>query len=150
MIMDPTKGKNQDRRLRHAVRSLAVVGRRFEVVCQQAGVSLPQYRVLLGVRQGPLRAAQLASQARVRRPTLTALIEGLVKQGLIKRASVEGDRRGIALELTHDGLTALRTIESLLVDALDETVSLGDREKLLEAFEEFSVLVGRQLEKASR
>ncbi len=148
--MDRRPGKNQDRRLRHAVRSFAVVSRRFEVVCQQAGVSLPQYRVLLGVRQGPLRAAQLATQASVRRPTLTALIEGLVKQGLIKRTSVEGDRRGIALELTPDGLASLRGVEERLGDVLDATLADGDREALLDAFEEFSVLVGRQVEKATR
>lgn len=148
--MDPRPGKKQDRRLRHAVRSFAIVCRRFEVVCQRAGVSLPQYRVLLGVRQGPLRAAQLATQARVRRPTLTALIEGLVKQELIKRVSVEGDRRGIALELTQDGLAALRRVEDLLSDVLDATLADGDREKLLDAFEDFSVLIGRRVEQATR
>ena len=149
IIITRGDGKMQDRRRRHAVRSLAVLCRHFDVACQQTGVSLPQYRVLLGVRQKRMRAAQLATHARVRRPTLTSLLEGLVKQGLIKRVSVEGDRRGIALEVTQEGLAALRAVEQRLGDVLDSTLERGDRETLLEAFEQFSVLVGREVEQTS-
>src|SRR5262245_6195721 len=76
-------------RMDRAVRAVAILSRQFERSCLEIGLSLPQYRLLLYVRGGPERAAVLAARAAVRRPTLTALVDGLEKEGLLERSSVE-------------------------------------------------------------
>jgi long-chain acyl-CoA synthetase len=45
----------------------------------------------------------LAERSAVRRPSITALIDGLVARGLVERKSEEDDRRRVALKLTAEG-----------------------------------------------
>lgn len=95
------------------------------------GLSLPQYRLLLFARGGPHRAADLATQASVRRPTLTALVDGLEKEGLLVRRAVDGDRRGICLELTDAGHAALERIERHLEQQMTELLRWDDPQATL-------------------
>jgi long-chain acyl-CoA synthetase len=123
--------EERDRELTLGVRAIAIVSRQFERVCQEAGLSLPQYRLLLYVRVRPQRASELADRASVKRPTLTALVDGLVEAGLIRRLSVEGDRRGIRLQLTDEGRERLLKVEDLLCSKLAHFASLGDESRVL-------------------
>lgn len=109
-------------RLTEAVRVLARLTRAVEQACQTGELSLPQYRLLLFVTREPQRAGELASRASVSRPTLTSLIDGLEKQGLVERARVSGDRRGITLELTAEGRRALNLTEEKLRGRVNELV----------------------------
>src|SRR5215510_3946073 len=129
--------------LASAVRSVAILSRHFERQCLEIGLSLPQYRLLLFVRRGPQRAAELAAQAAVRRPTLTALVDGLEKEGLLVRRAVEGDRRGIRLELTSKGLEMLERAEAHLCDLLDRMLKHGESERVLGGLEELLVVLDR-------
>jgi DNA-binding MarR family transcriptional regulator len=130
-------------RLAGAVRAVAILSRHFERQCLEIGLSLPQYRLLLFVRRGPQRAAELAAQAAVRRPTLTALVDGLEKEGLLVRRSVEGDRRGIRLELTAKGSEMLDRAEAHLCDLLDRMLKHGDGQRVLGGLEELLVVLDR-------
>ncbi len=130
-------------RLPGAVRAVAILSRHFERQCLEIGLSLPQYRLLLFVRRGPQRAAELAAQAAVRRPTLTALVDGLEKEGLLVRRAVEGDRRGIRLELTPKGLEMLERAEAHLCDLLDRMLKHGESERVLGGLEELLVVLDR-------
>jgi DNA-binding MarR family transcriptional regulator len=123
--------EERDRELTLGVRAIAIVSRQFERVCQEAGLSLPQYRLLLYVRVRPQRASELADRASVKRPTLTALVDGLADAGLIRRLSVEGDRRGIRLQLTDEGRERLLKVEDLLCSKLAHFASLGDESRVL-------------------
>jgi DNA-binding MarR family transcriptional regulator len=99
---------------RAGIRLLARLARVAEQTCQQTGISLPQYRLLVSAAQGPQRASELAAAVGVSRPTLTSLVDGLEQAGLVKRAPVPSDRRGIQLELTEAGREAtLRAEEAL-------------------------------------
>jgi len=130
-------------RLAGAVRSVAILSRHFERQCLEIGLSLPQYRLLLFVRRGPQRAAELAAQAAVRRPTLTALVDGLEKEGLLVRRAVEGDRRGIRLELTSKGSEMLERAETHLCDLLARMLKHGEQERVLGGLEELLVILDR-------
>jgi DNA-binding MarR family transcriptional regulator len=131
-------------RLYRAVRSVAILSRQFERACVEMGLSLPQYRLLLWVRHGPQRAAELANRAAVRRPTLTALVDGLEAEGLLSRTAVEGDRRGIRLEVTEKGLDLLARTEEHLGRLLQQ---LSDGEHG-EAILDHLALLGEVLERS--
>jgi len=90
---------------------LARLARVLETACQEAGISLPQYRVLVFLHSGPERAGEVAARAAVSRPTLTAIVDGLERQGLLDRARVDDDGRGIRLELTTKGRAVLADAE---------------------------------------
>jgi DNA-binding MarR family transcriptional regulator len=89
-----------------ALRVLARLGRLLEAV--DSGLTLPQYRVLAMISQGGVRSARLAERLAVRRPTLTAIADGLVAAGYVARESEPGDRRVVRLQVTDAGREALR------------------------------------------
>ncbi len=109
------------------IRVLARLTRVAEQTCQRAGVSLPQYRLLVTASGGAQRASELAAAVGVSRPTLTSLVDGLEHAGLVRRVPVPTDRRGIQLELTDEGRKAtLRAEEALstrLLGLIDGSVN---------------------------
>lgn len=104
------------------VRVLARLARVAEQSCQATGISLPQYRLLACVADGPQRASALAELVGVSRPTLTSLVDGLEQAGFLRRRPVPTDRRGIELEATPAGLDAVARADVALSDRLVELV----------------------------
>jgi DNA-binding MarR family transcriptional regulator len=112
------------------VRLMARLTRVAEQACQATGVSLPQYRLLAALSEGPQRASALAALVGVSRPTLTSLVDGLEQAGLLRRVPVPTDRRGIVLEATSAGLTAVERADGALIERLLSLVP-GDRAGLV-------------------
>jgi DNA-binding MarR family transcriptional regulator len=88
-----------------SVRTLAITSRVLER--SLTDMSLPQFRVLGLVARAPERANELARQAAISRPSLTGVLDGLEARGWVRRRDVDGDRRGVELEVTAAGLRAL-------------------------------------------
>lgn len=130
--VEARRGEAPDEGLREAVWTLARLARLIEQVCQESGLSLPQYRLLVIVSQRSQRAGELAGRAAVSRPTLTALVDGLERQGLLRRTRVAGDRRGILLELTGAGTDALARAEKNLCLRLEELIHESGAAGLIE------------------
>jgi DNA-binding MarR family transcriptional regulator len=107
-----------------AVRALAVGARVLERTLDD--MTLPQFRVLALISSAPERASHLAEKAAVSRPSLTGLLDGLEARGWVERSDVEGDRRGVTLELTKAGAAALRHAERAMAGALDEVLAHAD------------------------
>lgn len=107
---------NDDMRL--GLRLLAKLARIAEQASQSSGISLPQYRLLSEISSGPTRASVLAARLGVSRPTLTSLVNGLEETGLLVRAPVESDRRGIRLCVTAAGRGALSQAEAAIAERL--------------------------------
>lgn len=82
-------------------------------------MTLPQFRVLTLIAFSPERANRLAEMAAVSRPSLTGLLDGLEARGWVQRVDVEGDRRGVTLEVTKSGATALKQAERAMATELD-------------------------------
>ena len=88
-----------------SVRTLAIVSRILER--SLTDMTLPQFRVLGLIARAPERANRLARQAAVSRPSLTGVLDGLEARGWVRRHEVDGDRRGVELDVTAAGRTAL-------------------------------------------
>ena len=74
-------------------------------------MTLPQFRVLSVIASSPERANRIAEKAAMSRPSLTGLLDGLEARGWVQRVDVEGDRRGVSLEVTRAGADALKQAE---------------------------------------
>ena len=83
------------------IRLLARLARVAERACQESGISLPQYRLLVSISNRPQRASELAVQVGVSRPTLTSLVDGLAQGNLLRRVPVEGDRLPAGLPVSR-------------------------------------------------
>ena len=99
-----------------AVRVLTRLNRLLETV--DSGLTIPQYRVLMALSHGGIRSAMLAERLAVRRPTLTAIADGLVAAGYAVRESEPGDRRVVQLKVTDAGRAALRRADQAYVAKL--------------------------------
>ncbi len=111
-----TTGSTPD--FRAGIRLLARLARVAEQACQSTGISLPQYRLLVSISGQPQRASELATRVGVSRPTLTSLVDGLAQGGLLRRAPVPNDRRGIQLLPTEAGQQAIIRAEAALTQRL--------------------------------
>ena len=100
-------------------RVAAWLSKRVEVALAGMDLTLPQYRVLGILAEGSAAASGLADRLAVRRPSITALIDGLVARGLVDRRQEDADRRRVALRLTDEGARILaeadRTVDDYLV-----------------------------------
>lgn len=130
--------------VRDAVRVLARLHRLLDAA--GSGLTLPQYRMLAVLREGGERSARLAERLAVRRPTVTALADGLLAAGYAARESEPGDRRIVRLRLTEGGRRALDRAEAAYVARLAPLFAeLPEPERLLSGLRELgAVLDDRQ------
>jgi long-chain acyl-CoA synthetase len=84
-------------------RVAAWLAKRVEVALSAVDLTLPQFRVLGILAEGSSAASGLADRLAVRRPSITALIDGLVARDLVDRRQEDSDRRRVSLRLTEDG-----------------------------------------------
>jgi DNA-binding MarR family transcriptional regulator len=111
-----------------------------------AGLSMPQFICLRALRHGPMSAGQLAQRFGVSRPTITRMVDGLVKKGLVERHVDPEDRRVAMTSLTTAGralhesaeATATRSIAALVATLPPERLerieaALEDLSELFEA-----------------
>lgn len=78
----------------------------------------------------------LAERIGVTRPTITGLIDGLVRQGFVLRRNLEQDRRGVAISLSDAGREFMRSFLPGQFDAMAGVVSAlsaGQRQALRDA-----------------
>jgi DNA-binding MarR family transcriptional regulator len=123
-----------DRALLRATRALALAARSLERAAGAVDLTLAQYRVLALIAAGDERSSLLADRLAVAKPTITAVVDGLVERGLIERGTVQGDRRSIRLSLTKPGVNALRAAEREMAGALEAIFGYTrSREELLVA-----------------
>jgi DNA-binding MarR family transcriptional regulator len=79
---------------------------------------------------GPLSLAELAAADRVRAPTMSRLVEGLVRDGLVTREQVPTNRRTVRIAITAEGRAALTRERKRRVQSLaDRLERLGDSEQ---------------------
>lgn len=95
-------------------RVAAWLSKRVEVALATVDLTLPQYRVLGILAEGSSAASGLADRLAVRRPSITALIDGLVARDLVDRRQEEGDRRRVALRLTPAGARILAEADEVV------------------------------------
>ncbi len=124
--------------LHGAARTLAMLARVLE---RAAGdLTLPQYRVLALVAAGDERATRLAGRLAITKPSVSAVVDGLVERGLLAREPVEEDRRAIRLRITRPGSRALAEAEVAMAARLEPIVdAISDRAGFVDCLEQIDL-----------
>lgn len=90
-----------------------------EVAARDVDLSLTQYRLLVYLSEGSAPANALAERLIVSRPSVTALVDGLVERGLVERRNDDDDRRRINHVLTDEGRRVLTDGDRALIASLE-------------------------------
>lgn len=116
-------------RLQQASRAAARVSKQLEVALTEADLSLPQYRALAFLARGETAPSALAGQLAVSRPTITALVDGLVARSLVERRPDPDDRRRVQHLLTDNGRCVLERADAVVAERLGAILThLGARD----------------------
>lgn len=115
-----------------AARAAARLARTVENALTDTGVSLPQYRMLVFLSElGSSAASALAGKLGVSRPSVTALVDGLVARGYAERIPDPNDRRRVGHAITDAGHAALgradAAVTARLADLSSKIPDPGDR-----------------------
>jgi DNA-binding MarR family transcriptional regulator len=111
------------------VRSLARVARLLERASGACG--LAHYRVLSAIAAGEDRASQVAKRLELGRPTISAAVDALCREGLVRRTVASTDQRAFELALTAKGWEVLDSVEHTMVGMLhDLCARLGSPEQV--------------------
>ena len=117
-------------------RAAAWLSKQLELALADVELSLPQYRILGMLAEGASMPSALAERLAVRRPTVTAVVDGLVGRGLVERTPGSDDRRSVNHTLTPKGKRLLSkanaAADGRLVALAD---SLGDAELAAQAID---------------
>lgn len=74
-------------------------------------LTMGQFRTLRHLAGGYSTSADLAHHLVVTPPTVTRVVDGLVRKGLVARVSSDGDRRQVRLQLTDAGRAILHEFQ---------------------------------------
>jgi DNA-binding MarR family transcriptional regulator len=96
-----------------------------------AGLSAPRLSALsVVVMAGPMSLAELARAEQVRPPTMSRLVDALVRGGLVTREAKPGDRRSVVIAATGEGRKLLEAGRERRVRALLEKLgTLAESER---------------------
>ena len=101
-----------------------------------AKLSGSRLRVLCAVDEaGSLRMGDLATKLGVAGPTITDLVDGLEKEGLLRRRPDPTDRRATLLDLSpeaHAQFERVRALQREMSEAILAPLDAGQRRQLLE------------------
>ena len=79
------------------------VSERFHKVAKERGLGVAEWRVLGSLWNNPTTLGDLAGFTLYQQPTLTKIIDRMVKAGLVERRGDRGDRRKVRVGLTPHG-----------------------------------------------
>jgi DNA-binding MarR family transcriptional regulator len=82
------------------------------LVWSEIGITTTQLRVMFLIREMPgVTAGELAAQLRVTPPTVSGIVDRLVRLGLVRREEDPSDRRLVRNHLTEDGANACSRLQ---------------------------------------
>ena len=116
-------------------RTAARLARQLELALAEVDLSVPQYRILILLDEGKVEASALADKLAVSRPSVTAVVDGLVTRGLVERHHDSGDRRRVGHDITPEGRLVLERADVSVDKRLSEIASVIDRPAASAAFE---------------
>lgn len=106
--------------------------RRTRPVLHEWGLTPPRFHALAHVaKHGPLGMSEIQHRLHVSKSTATAIIDGLVQEGLLDRHRPETDRRRVIIEITNEGRKIMEETRRRQVDfvraALSDTSAAEQR-----------------------
>lgn len=96
----------------------AWLARQAELALSESDLSLPQYRVLNLLAEGIALPSSMADSLDVRRPSITAVVDGLAARGLVMREHDVEDRRKVTHSITDEGRRLLEIADGAVADRL--------------------------------
>jgi len=135
---DPTSGDVPQ--VVAAARAAAKLARQVTIPLGEVDLSLPQYRVLAFLDEGEAAPSDLAGRLSVSRPSITALMDGLITRGLVERRPDTDDGRRVHHHLTDDGRNVLQRADQAVGDrlvAIGTHVNAGDPSVLIASLARF-------------
>jgi long-chain acyl-CoA synthetase len=105
-------------------RTAARLARQVELALSEVDLSLSQYRILIYLDEGKVQASALADKLSVTRPSVTAVVDGLVTKGLVERHHDPGDRRRVGHDLTAEGRRVLKKCDESVDRRLSDIASM--------------------------
>ena len=132
--MDPAAGAVTERpdadraALADRLHSLAIhLLRRVRRGDDAAGLSAPRLSALsVVIYRGPISLTELAKAESVTAPTMTRLVQALVKAGLVEKSVDESDNRAVLLRATDAGRQTLDLARARRLAAIEELLSRLD------------------------
>lgn len=118
------------------VRCIVAVFREFERAARDAELSVAQYRFLLFLRNGPMRAGEIAANSLLTKATISGRIQELRELGLIEAQAEASDLRVTRLSLTRAGRDRMDRFERRLLRVLKELIGEADETRILGALGE--------------
>jgi DNA-binding MarR family transcriptional regulator len=103
-----------------AIRGTVRLSRAVEKVVAGFDLSVSQFRILDRLTDGAERGTRLADWLSVKPPSLTTLVDGLVRRGLVERAEDPTDRRRVTHTLTRGGRLVYDDVSAALAARLIE------------------------------
>ena len=126
-MSDPRTEQTAERLHSAAIRMLRML-RRQDSASGVTGPRLSALSVLVFAKGMSL--AELAAAEQVSAPTMTRLVDGLVRRGLVTRETEPGDRRRVRIAATGEGVRLLEEGRARRVRALSERLGrLADSER---------------------
>lgn len=103
------------------------VARRLDAdLSRECGLGINEFDLLLFLRSHPepsVRMAALTGVVPLSQPALSRLVSRLEGRGLVARAGVEGDGRGIVVRLTEEGSALAERALDVHARAVEETLT---------------------------
>jgi DNA-binding MarR family transcriptional regulator len=100
--------------VRSIKRLYLLMNRHIEEILKQYGLARSQFQVLYFTNKAKLLTQkELQAVMQVEAATLTVIVDGLVKKGLLARTENIKDKRSKSLQLTDEGEKLLKKIPSL-------------------------------------
>lgn len=103
---------------REAVHAAAVLAKSMERALNTVDLTPSQHRLLVFLSEKPEAATALARRLSVTRPSLTALVDGLVARGLVVREPDPMDRRRVTHQISTEGLAMVLTADTAIQQRL--------------------------------
>jgi DNA-binding MarR family transcriptional regulator len=106
-----------------------------------AGLSAPRLSALsVVIYRGPISLTELAKAESVTAPTMTRLVQALVKAGLVEKSVDAQDNRAVLLRATDAGRQTLEVARARRLAALEELLSRLDHDDAISVERAVNVL----------
>ena len=101
----------------HVLRTGTILQNRLERLLADLGMSYGRFVVLglLSMESAPLPMCELADKAGVTSPTISVVVGGMVRDGLVERVLTPSDRRKVCIGLSPSGQAALKGVGQLFI-----------------------------------
>ncbi len=120
----PTATKQDIATARALLAVMPFFGRLAVVTAREHGTVSPERaKALLRLSAGGLRAGELAQQCMLTPPAMTELVEGLVRDGLVRREDDPSDRRAVRVSLTAAGRREADRYHGAFAEALADAIA---------------------------